>query len=78
MTVQDRYAAIASRCSPIDLDEIWAALLFGRRAILRDDLREIAAELDNLRDDVGRASAARITDNVPKPAPYDANVEDAA
>ncbi len=59
MSVTERYASIAERCSEADLRAVWAAVLFGRRSTLRADLEPIAVELDALREDVGRASAIR-------------------
>jgi len=52
-----RYEAITGGLEPCDLTAIWAAVLFGRRGALPENLR--AVELDLLRDDVGRASALR-------------------
>jgi len=54
-----RYEAIAGHLEPCDLTAIWAAVLFGRRGALPENLRAVAVELDLLRDDVGRASALR-------------------
>jgi len=64
----ERYASLAQRCADVELHAIWAAILFGRRSLLRADLHAIADELDALRLEVGLASASRSTDNLPLPA----------
>jgi hypothetical protein len=58
-TIGDRYSALAARCSESDMREVWQAVLFGRCSSLRTDLSAIANELAELRNEAGRASAAR-------------------
>ncbi len=55
-----RYAAIVARCSASELAEVWSAVLVARRGVALDPhLAPIAAELNALRDDVGKESARR-------------------
>jgi len=56
-TVDARYHAIAAGLAPDALAELWGAVLFGRP--VRDGLKGATAELNALRDEVGRQSARR-------------------
>ena len=55
--VDDRYRAIVADLEPSDVTALWYAALSGRPVdrALRDQL----AQLNALRDDIGRASARR-------------------
>lgn len=57
-----RYAVLAARCTAVELDDIWNALLFGRGE-LAPHLEPIASALRALRDEVGRRSAQRSASN---------------
>jgi len=54
-----RYRAIAGRCSKIDLDVVWSALLRCRVRDLEPHLVPIADEIERLRDEPRTAKIAR-------------------
>ncbi len=63
MTADKRYAVIIDRCSTLELDRVWSALLLGRVRNLEPHLVPIAVAIEALRDELRAASAAR--SNVP-------------
>jgi len=59
VTADKRYLAITNRCSKIDLDVVWSALLLGRVRNLEPRLAPIAAEIECLRDELRAARVGR-------------------
>ena len=64
MTLGERYSAVTDRCSQIELNAVWSALLLGRVRDLKPHLVPIANAIEGLRDELRVASIARF--NLPQ------------
>jgi len=56
--IAQRYAVIIVGLSETEIAALWTAVLFGRKPV-DERLRRRVEQLERLRDDVGRQSAAR-------------------